>query len=158
MGHLVEMVGGSGLQPRWGLHLCALPVRAQTKVCHYRISMAADGSLYLQKDRLFPSLDELLAYYKANWKLIQSPLLQPCTAQVGPSLPLLCMPQVGPSPPALPAPAVPVPPCPAHPRWAHPHLFRQAAPCQARDITQHVSSWLSLTLAEAPCDSSALWL
>nr|XP_020731076.1 tyrosine-protein kinase Srms [Odocoileus virginianus texanus] len=59
----------------------SLSVRAQTKVCHYRISTAADGSLYLQRDRLFPSLDELLAYYKANWKLIQSPLLQPCTLQ-----------------------------------------------------------------------------
>lgn len=104
------MVGGSGLQPRRGLHLCTLPVRAQTKVCHYRISTAADGSLYLQRDRLFPSLDELLAYYKANWKLIQSPLLQPCTLQVGLSLPLPCMPQVGPSPTALPTPGGPIPP------------------------------------------------
>lgn len=109
MGRLVGMVGGSGLQPRRGLHLCALPVRAQTKVCHYRISTAADGSLYLQRDRLFPSLDELLAYYKANWKLIQSPLLQTCTLQVGPSLPLLCMPQLRQSPPALPAPGGRIP-------------------------------------------------
>ncbi|XP_052507162.1 tyrosine-protein kinase Srms [Budorcas taxicolor] len=59
----------------------SLSVRSQTKVCHYRISTAVDGSLYLQKDQLFPSLDELLAYYKANWKLIQSPLLQPCAPQ-----------------------------------------------------------------------------
>ena len=109
MGGLVEMVGGSGLQPRWGLHLCTLPVRSQTKVCHYRISTAVDGSLYLQKDQLFPSLDELLAYYKANWKLIQSPLLQPCAPQVGPFLPLLCMPQVGLSPSALPTPGGPIP-------------------------------------------------
>lgn len=114
MGGLVEMVGGSGLQPRWGLHLCTLPVRSQTKVCHYRISTAVDGSLYLQKDQLFPSLDELLAYYKANWKLIQSPLLQPCAPQVGPFLPLLCMPQVGLSPscPAHPSCACPPLPCP----------------------------------------------
>ncbi|KAL2763461.1 tyrosine-protein kinase Srms, partial [Daubentonia madagascariensis] len=59
----------------------SLSVRAQAKVCHYRISTAADGSLYLQKGRLFPSLEELLAYYKANWKLIQHPLLQPCALQ-----------------------------------------------------------------------------
>lgn len=57
-------------------------VRAQAKVRHYRISAAADG-LYLQKGRLFPSLEELLAYYAANWKLIRNPLLQPCVAQVG---------------------------------------------------------------------------
>nr|XP_055201146.1 tyrosine-protein kinase Srms isoform X2 [Nyctereutes procyonoides] len=55
-------------------------VRAQAKVRHYRISTAADG-LYLQKGRLFPSLEELLAYYAANWKLIRNPLLQPCVAQ-----------------------------------------------------------------------------
>uniref|UniRef100_A0A8C7BQL4 Tyrosine-protein kinase n=1 Tax=Neovison vison TaxID=452646 RepID=A0A8C7BQL4_NEOVI len=61
----------------------SLSVRAQAKVHHYRISTAADG-LYLQKGRLFPSLEELLAYYKANWKLTQSPLLQPCVPQKPP--------------------------------------------------------------------------
>lgn len=70
------------LPPRRGPHLCPLPVRAQAKVHHYRISTAA-GGLYLQKGRLFPSLEELLAYYKANWKLTQSPLLQPHVPQVG---------------------------------------------------------------------------
>ncbi|XP_041588125.1 serine/threonine-protein kinase ste20-like isoform X5 [Vulpes lagopus] len=55
-------------------------VRAQAEVRHYRISTAADG-LYLQKGRLFPSLEELLAYYAANWRLIRNPLLQPCVAQ-----------------------------------------------------------------------------
>lgn len=70
-----------------GLYLCPLPVRAQARVRHYRICTAADGGLYLQKGRLFPSLEELLAYYQANWKLIQSPLLQPCVAQVGPTPP-----------------------------------------------------------------------
>uniref|UniRef100_A0A8C8YJM4 Tyrosine-protein kinase n=1 Tax=Prolemur simus TaxID=1328070 RepID=A0A8C8YJM4_PROSS len=62
----------------------ALSVRAQARVCHYRISTAADGSLYLQKGRPFPSLEALLAYYKANWKLIQQPLLQPCVLQKTP--------------------------------------------------------------------------
>ncbi|XP_053055688.1 tyrosine-protein kinase Srms isoform X2 [Acinonyx jubatus] len=65
-----------------GLHLCALTVRAQASVRHYRICTAANG-LYLQKGRLFPSLEELLAYYKANWKLIHNPLLQPCVPQDG---------------------------------------------------------------------------
>ncbi|KAM5178131.1 tyrosine-protein kinase Srms [Callospermophilus lateralis] len=59
----------------------SLSVRAQAKVCHYRISTAPGGSLYLQKGRLFPSLQSLLTYYKANWKLIQNPLLQPCVPQ-----------------------------------------------------------------------------
>ncbi|XP_016058437.1 PREDICTED: tyrosine-protein kinase Srms [Miniopterus natalensis] len=62
----------------------SLSVRAQAQVRHYRISTAADGSFYLQKDRLFPSLEELLTYYKANWKLIQNPLLQPCVSQKPP--------------------------------------------------------------------------
>ncbi|XP_006104298.1 tyrosine-protein kinase Srms [Myotis lucifugus] len=62
----------------------SLSVRAQAKVRHYRISTAADGSFYLQKGRLFPSLGELLTYYKANWKLIQNPLLQPCVSQKPP--------------------------------------------------------------------------
>ncbi|XP_044241541.1 tyrosine-protein kinase Srms [Ursus arctos] len=59
----------------------SLSVRAQATVHHYRISTAADG-LYLQKGQLFPSLQELLAYYKANWKLIRNPLLQPCVPQL----------------------------------------------------------------------------
>ncbi|XP_063104086.1 tyrosine-protein kinase Srms isoform X2 [Cavia porcellus] len=59
----------------------SLSVRAQAKVCHYRICTAPGGSLYLQEGQLFPSLEELLAYYKANWKRIQSPLLQPCRPQ-----------------------------------------------------------------------------
>lgn len=79
----VGVVGGLG----HGLHLCPLPVRAQAKVRHYRISTAADGSLYLQKGLLFPNLEELLTYYQANWKLIRNPLLQPCVRQVSPSRP-----------------------------------------------------------------------
>ncbi|KAM6147633.1 tyrosine-protein kinase Srms [Erethizon dorsatum] len=59
----------------------SLSVRAQAKVCHYRIGTAPGGSLYLQEGQLFPSLEALLAYYKANWKPIQSPLLQPCKPQ-----------------------------------------------------------------------------
>ncbi|XP_007524541.2 tyrosine-protein kinase Srms isoform X2 [Erinaceus europaeus] len=59
----------------------SLSVRAQAKVCHYRISMAEDGGLYLQKGQCFSSLEELLSYYKANWKLLQNPLLQPCMPQ-----------------------------------------------------------------------------
>nr|XP_010952638.1 tyrosine-protein kinase Srms [Camelus bactrianus] len=39
-------------------------------------SCQADASLYLQKGQLFPSLEELLAYYKVHWQLIQ-----PCVPQ-----------------------------------------------------------------------------
>ncbi|XP_073931246.1 tyrosine-protein kinase Srms isoform X1 [Castor canadensis] len=59
----------------------SLSVRTQAKVCHYRICTAPSGSLYLQEGRLFPNLEALLTYYKANWKLIQTPLLQPCASQ-----------------------------------------------------------------------------
>lgn len=69
------------VQPRH-CYLFLSPVRAPTKVCHYRICMAPSGGLYLQEGRLFPSLDALLDYYKTNWKLIQNPLLQPCIPQV----------------------------------------------------------------------------
>lgn len=82
--HLVRVLGGPGAScSRDTAFRCAhSPVRAQATVHHYRISTAADG-LYLQKGQLFPSLQELLAYYKANWKLIRNPLLQPCVPQVG---------------------------------------------------------------------------
>ncbi|KAM9589759.1 LOW QUALITY PROTEIN: tyrosine-protein kinase Srms [Trichechus inunguis] len=62
----------------------SLSVWAQARVCHYRISRAAKGGLYLQKGRLFPILEELLIYYKTNWKLIQNPLLQSCMSQKAP--------------------------------------------------------------------------
>ncbi|XP_004716093.1 tyrosine-protein kinase Srms [Echinops telfairi] len=62
----------------------SLSVRTQTRVCHYRISTAAQGGLYLQKGRLFPGLEELLGFYRANGKLIEHPLLQPCVPQKPP--------------------------------------------------------------------------
>nr|XP_051685085.1 tyrosine-protein kinase Srms isoform X3 [Oryctolagus cuniculus] len=61
----------------------SLSVRAKARVCHYRIGRVP-GGLYLQEGRLFPSLEALLSYYKANWRLIHNPLLQPCLPQ-GPS-------------------------------------------------------------------------
>ncbi|XP_054433463.1 tyrosine-protein kinase Srms [Pteronotus mesoamericanus] len=62
----------------------SLSVRAHARVRHYRISTAADGSVYLQRGRLFPSLEELLAHYAARWKLTQHPLLRPCAPQTPP--------------------------------------------------------------------------
>ncbi|XP_064132421.1 proline-rich protein 36 [Loxodonta africana] len=67
-----------------GDYSLSAPVQAQARVCHYRISSVAEGSPYLQKVRLFPSMEELLAYCKTNWKLVQNPLLQPCVSQVYP--------------------------------------------------------------------------
>nr|XP_051685083.1 tyrosine-protein kinase Srms isoform X1 [Oryctolagus cuniculus] len=58
----------------------SLSVRAKARVCHYRIGRVP-GGLYLQEGRLFPSLEALLSYYKANWRLIHNPLLQPCLPQ-----------------------------------------------------------------------------
>lgn len=93
----LQAPGGAWWSPGWGdagsgawppcLHSA---VRAQAKVYHYRISMAANGGLYLQKGCLFPSLEALLTYYQAHWELIHNPLLQPCVSQVGHPHPVAC--------------------------------------------------------------------
>ncbi|XP_023560093.1 tyrosine-protein kinase Srms isoform X2 [Octodon degus] len=59
---------------------------SESSLGSYSLS-APGGRLYLQEGQLFPSLEALLTYYKANWKQIQSPLLQPCRPQVGPRTP-----------------------------------------------------------------------
>lgn len=64
-------------------------VRNHGKVSHFRICKSPRGSLYIQKGRPFPNMEELLAFYTENWKVIQSPLLQPCS-------PAVCTPTVWP--------------------------------------------------------------
>ncbi|XP_034979586.1 tyrosine-protein kinase Srms [Zootoca vivipara] len=56
----------------------SLSVRNHTKVRHFRIYREPGGSFYLEKGHMFPNLEQLLAYYTANWKVIHSPLLHPC--------------------------------------------------------------------------------
>eukprot|EP00079_Xenopus_tropicalis_P013625 XP_002942431.1 PREDICTED: tyrosine-protein kinase Srms [Xenopus tropicalis] len=56
----------------------SLSVRNQDKVSHFRISVSAGGEFYIQNERLFASIEELINFYKVNWKLIKSQLLQPC--------------------------------------------------------------------------------
>ncbi|XP_054836759.1 tyrosine-protein kinase Srms [Eublepharis macularius] len=56
----------------------SLSVRNHAKVRHFRIYKDPGGSLYLEKEHMFSNLEQLLAYYTVNWKVIQSPLLQPC--------------------------------------------------------------------------------
>ncbi|XP_026544253.1 tyrosine-protein kinase Srms [Notechis scutatus] len=56
----------------------SLSVRNHGKVRHFRIYSNPAGSFYLEKAHVFLSLEELLAYYRANWKIIQCPLSQPC--------------------------------------------------------------------------------
>lgn len=57
-------------------------VRNHTKVSHFRICKSPGGSLYIQKGHPFPDMEELLAFYTEHWKVIQSPLLQPCSPAV----------------------------------------------------------------------------
>lgn len=57
-------------------------VRNHAKVSHFRICKSPGGSLYIQKGHPFPDMEELLAFYTENWKVIQSPLLQPCSPTV----------------------------------------------------------------------------
>uniref|UniRef100_A0A8D0G6C3 Tyrosine-protein kinase n=1 Tax=Sphenodon punctatus TaxID=8508 RepID=A0A8D0G6C3_SPHPU len=56
----------------------SLSVRNHTKINHFRICKGPSGSLCIQQGHTFPSLEELLTFYMVNWKVIQSPLLQPC--------------------------------------------------------------------------------
>ncbi|KAK9404918.1 tyrosine-protein kinase Srms [Crotalus adamanteus] len=56
----------------------SLSVRNRGKVRHFRIFLNPAGSFYLEKAHVFSSLEELLAYYKANWNIIECPLSQPC--------------------------------------------------------------------------------
>ncbi|XP_066482769.1 tyrosine-protein kinase Srms [Tiliqua scincoides] len=56
----------------------SLSVRNHNKVRHFRIFKDIGGSLCLEKELAFPNLEQLLAYYTVNWKVIQSPLLHPC--------------------------------------------------------------------------------
>uniref|UniRef100_A0A8B9ZH95 Tyrosine-protein kinase n=1 Tax=Anas platyrhynchos TaxID=8839 RepID=A0A8B9ZH95_ANAPL len=60
----------------------SLSVRNHAKVSHFRICKSPGGSLYIQKGHPFPDMEELLAFYTENWKVIQSPLLQPCSPTV----------------------------------------------------------------------------
>ncbi|NXK32751.1 SRMS kinase, partial [Piprites chloris] len=62
----------------------SLSVRNHSKVSHFRICKSPRGSLYIQKGHLFPNMEELLAFYMEHWKVIQSPLLQPCSPATPP--------------------------------------------------------------------------
>uniref|UniRef100_A0A8C8R974 Tyrosine-protein kinase n=1 Tax=Pelusios castaneus TaxID=367368 RepID=A0A8C8R974_9SAUR len=62
----------------------SLSVRNHAKVSHFRICKAPDGSLYIQKGQTFPSMEDLLTFYTVNWKVVQSPLLQPCIPKTPP--------------------------------------------------------------------------
>lgn len=57
-------------------------MRNHAKVSHFRICKSPGGSLYIQKGHPFPDMEELLAFYTEHWKVIQSPLLQPCSPAV----------------------------------------------------------------------------
>ncbi|KFV58549.1 Tyrosine-protein kinase Srms, partial [Gavia stellata] len=62
----------------------SLSVRNHAKVSHFRICKSPGGSLYIQKGHPFPDMEELLAFYTEHWKVIQSPLLQPCSPATPP--------------------------------------------------------------------------
>ncbi|OCT60305.1 tyrosine-protein kinase Srms [Xenopus laevis] len=56
----------------------SLAVRNKDKVTHFCISVSARGEFYIQNEKLFASIKELISFYKVNWKLVKSPLFQSC--------------------------------------------------------------------------------
>ncbi|OCT62510.1 tyrosine-protein kinase Srms [Xenopus laevis] len=56
----------------------SLSVRSEDKVTHFCINVSARGEFYIQNEKCFDSIKELINFYKVNWKLIKSPLLMPC--------------------------------------------------------------------------------
>lgn len=87
LGGIQEAGSGSG-GVQWDVQELRFPppglpaVRNHAKVSHFRICKSPGGSLYIQKGHPFPDMEELLAFYTENWKVIQSPLLQPCSPTV----------------------------------------------------------------------------
>nr|XP_033770818.1 tyrosine-protein kinase Srms [Geotrypetes seraphini] len=59
----------------------SLSVRIQNRVIHFCIKKTDNGKFYIQKNRSFSSLQDLLTFYKMNWKHIKSPVLYPCVRQ-----------------------------------------------------------------------------
>ncbi|XP_069607213.1 tyrosine-protein kinase Srms [Ranitomeya imitator] len=62
--------------------LFSLSVRNENKVTHFRINMDSNGEFYLQNGRSFKTIQELIVFHRTNWKLLKSPLLQPCVAEI----------------------------------------------------------------------------
>ncbi|XP_040293290.1 tyrosine-protein kinase Srms [Bufo bufo] len=64
------------------LGLFSLSVRNENKVTHFRINMNSKREYYLQSGRSFKTIQELVIFHKTNWKLLKSPLLQPCMLEI----------------------------------------------------------------------------
>ncbi|KAM4622237.1 tyrosine-protein kinase Srms isoform 1-T1 [Discoglossus pictus] len=62
----------------------SLSVRNDNKVNHFRIQTNAKGEFYLQTERYFSSIQELVMFHKTNWKLLKCQLLKPCVQEVTP--------------------------------------------------------------------------
>ncbi|NXD13283.1 SRMS kinase, partial [Nothocercus nigrocapillus] len=62
----------------------SLSVRAHGTVSHFRIGRSPGGRLHIQRGRPFGSMEQLLAFYAADWAALQSPLLQPCAPATPP--------------------------------------------------------------------------
>ncbi|XP_075703161.1 tyrosine-protein kinase Srms [Rhinoderma darwinii] len=60
----------------------SLSVRNDHKVTHFRIHVGSKGEFYLQSGRSFTTIQELVVFHKTNWKLLKSPLLQPCKEEI----------------------------------------------------------------------------
>ncbi|XP_048406253.1 tyrosine-protein kinase Srms [Stegostoma tigrinum] len=52
------------------------------KVYHFRVFTSPDeGMFYLHEDKKFPTINDLLEFYKTNWKALGFLLTKPCTKQ-----------------------------------------------------------------------------
>ncbi|XP_053309437.1 tyrosine-protein kinase Srms [Spea bombifrons] len=61
--------------------LYSLSVRHEETVNHFLIRQNDRGEYYVNEDKVFPTIPELILFHKANWKLLKSRLLQPCIQQ-----------------------------------------------------------------------------
>ncbi|KAM4034991.1 tyrosine-protein kinase Srms [Anomaloglossus baeobatrachus] len=62
--------------------LFSLSVRNEHKITHFRINIDSNGEFYLQNGRSFATIQELIVFHRTNWKLLKSPLLQPCVPEI----------------------------------------------------------------------------
>ncbi|XP_059836635.1 tyrosine-protein kinase Srms-like isoform X2 [Hypanus sabinus] len=51
------------------------------KVHHYRILTSSEGYFYLHENQKFPTVSDLMEFYKSQWKIFGFPLTKPCVKQ-----------------------------------------------------------------------------
>ncbi|XP_072371029.1 tyrosine-protein kinase Srms-like isoform X2 [Scyliorhinus torazame] len=52
------------------------------KVHHFRIFTSPEGMLYLHENKMFPTISDLLEFYKRDWRTVGFPITNPCAKNV----------------------------------------------------------------------------